>query len=41
MLLFVRKRTFLGLCLDQRDLVEGELIRKPGVDLGLFDELVY
>ncbi len=32
---------FLGLCLDQRDLVEAALVRKPGVDLGLFDELVY
>jgi hypothetical protein len=32
---------FLGLCLDQRDLVEIGLIRKPGVDLGLFDELGY
>jgi hypothetical protein len=32
---------FLGLCLDQRDLVEAGLIRKPGVDLGLFDELGY
>ena len=32
---------FLGLCLDQRDLVESGLIRKPGVDLGLFDELAY
>ncbi len=32
---------FLGLCLDQRDLVETALMRKPGVDLGLFDELVY
>ncbi len=32
---------FLGLCLDQRDLVEAGLIRKPGVDLGLFDELAY
>jgi hypothetical protein len=32
---------FLGLCLDQRDLVESALVRKPGVDLGLFDELVY
>ena len=30
---------FLGLCLDQRDLVKVGLIRKPGVDLGLFDEL--
>ena len=32
---------FLGLCLDKRELVDGALIRKPGVDLGLFDELVY
>ncbi len=32
---------FLGLCLDQRDLVEASLVRKPGVDLGLFDELTY
>ncbi len=32
---------FLGLCLEQRDLVESGLIRKPGVDLGLFDELAY
>ena len=32
---------FLGLCLEKSDLVEVGLIRKPGVDLGLFDELVY
>jgi hypothetical protein len=32
---------FLGLCLDKRDLVETALVRKPGVDLGLFDELAY
>jgi PD-(D/E)XK nuclease superfamily len=32
---------FLGLCLDKQNLVEAALIRKPGVDLGLFDELVY
>jgi PD-(D/E)XK nuclease superfamily len=32
---------FIGLCLDQRDLVDASLVRKPGVDLGLFDELVY
>jgi hypothetical protein len=32
---------FIGLCLDTRDLVEAALVRKPGVDLGLFDELVY
>ena len=32
---------FIGLCLDKQDLVETALVRKPGVDLGLFDELVY
>jgi hypothetical protein len=32
---------FVGLCLDKRELVEACLIREPGVDLGLFDELVY
>ena len=32
---------FVGLCLEQRELVEGALLRKPGVDLGLFDELSY
>jgi hypothetical protein len=32
---------FIGLCLDKRDLVEAALVRKPGVDLGLFDELIY
>lgn len=32
---------FLGLCLDKRDLVEAGLVHKPGVDLGLFDELGY
>ncbi len=32
---------FLGICLAKPDLVEANLIRKPGVDLGLFDELVY
>ena len=30
---------FVGLCLEQRDLVDAALVRKPGVDLGLFDEL--
>jgi hypothetical protein len=30
---------FLGLCLDKHDLVDASLIRRPGVDLGLFDEL--
>jgi len=33
--------SFIGLCLDKHDLVESALVRKPGVDLGLFDELVY
>jgi hypothetical protein len=32
---------FIGLCLDKPELVEAGLIRKPGVDLGLFDELNY
>jgi hypothetical protein len=32
---------FIGLCLDKPDLIEAGLVRKPGVDLGLFDELVY
>jgi hypothetical protein len=32
---------FIGICLDKPDLVEAGLVRKPGVDLGLFDELVY
>jgi len=33
--------SFIGLCLDKHDLVEAALVHKPGVDLGLFDELVY
>ena len=32
---------FIGLCLDKPDLVEADLVRKPGVDLGLFDELSF
>ena len=32
---------FVGLCLDKRDLVTTSLVRNPGVDLGLFDELAY
>ena len=31
----------IGLCLDKSDLVEIALVRKPGVDLGLFDELSF
>ncbi|MGA9793182.1 MAG: hypothetical protein WBQ43_21030, partial [Terriglobales bacterium] len=29
------------ICLDKPDLVEAGLVRKPGVDLGLFDELSF
>jgi hypothetical protein len=32
---------YIGLCLGQQELVEAALIRQPGVDLGLFDELTY
>ena len=32
---------FLGLCLEQRDLIDAALVRKPGADLGVFDELGY
>jgi hypothetical protein len=32
---------FLGICLNRPDLIETALVRKPGVDLGLFDELGY
>jgi hypothetical protein len=32
---------FIGICLDKQELIDASLIRKPGVDLGLFDELVY
>ena len=31
----------LGSAFDKPDLVEVQLLRKPGVDLGLFDETVY
>jgi len=33
--------SFLGLCLGHDGLVESGLVRNPGVDLGLFDELGY
>ena len=33
--------SFIGLCLDKPDVVERALVRKPGVDFGLFDELIY
>ncbi len=32
---------FVGLCLEQRDLIENALVRKPRVDFGVFDELGY
>ncbi len=32
---------FVGLCLDQHELIESALVHKPGVGLGLFDELAY
>jgi hypothetical protein len=32
---------FIGLCLDRSELVETSLVHKPGVDLGLFDELPF
>ncbi len=32
---------FVGLCLDKRPLVETVLVRKPGADFGLFDELSF
>src|SRR5437868_6667351 len=32
---------YVGLCLAQPALVDARLIRQPGVDLGVFDELTY
>jgi len=32
---------FVGLCLDKFDLAAAALVRQPGVDLGLFDELSF
>jgi len=32
---------FVGLCLNQQELIETTLVRRPGEDLGLFDELTY
>ena len=32
---------YLGLCLGRTELIESRLIRKPGADLGCFDELDY
>jgi hypothetical protein len=32
---------YVGLCLGRQELVDASLIRRPGGDLGLFDELTY
>ena len=32
---------YVGLCLGRQELVDASLIRRPGDDLGLFDELTY
>src|SRR5437588_4786373 len=32
---------YVGLCLGQQKLVDATLVRRPGDDLGLFDELTY
>jgi PD-(D/E)XK nuclease superfamily protein len=32
---------YIGLCLGQEELVQASLVRQPGVDFGLFDELTY
>jgi hypothetical protein len=32
---------YIGLCLGQQGLVDVRLVRRPGVDFGLFDELAY
>jgi hypothetical protein len=32
---------YIGLCLGQQELVDASLVRQPGVDFGLFDELTY
>ena len=32
---------YVGLCLGQQDLVDATLVRRPGDDLGLFNELTY
>jgi CRISPR/Cas system-associated exonuclease Cas4 (RecB family) len=33
--------SFMGLCLDNQPLVDTKLLRRPGGDVGLFDELEY
>ena len=32
---------YLGLCLGRQELVQATLVRRPGEDFGLFDELTY
>jgi hypothetical protein len=32
---------YVGLCLGQQQMVDATLVRRPGDDLGLFDELTY
>ena len=32
---------YVGLCLGRQELVEATLVRRPGEDFGLFDELTY
>jgi PD-(D/E)XK nuclease superfamily len=32
---------YVGLCLGHQELVDATLVRRPGEDLGLFDELTY
>jgi len=32
---------YVGLCLGQQEIVDANLVRRPGDDLGLFDELTY
>jgi hypothetical protein len=32
---------YIGLCLKRQELVDVCLVRQPGVDFGLFDELTY
>ena len=32
---------YIGLCLGRQELIQANLVRRPGVDFGLFDELTY
>ena len=33
--------SYLGLCLDHQPTIDAKLLRRPGGDIGLFDELEY